>query len=795
MFISIVILFTTSYYLLPQTEVSPCWKTKYEGENIVHSPNGKFIVCVRTKDFIVRDAYSLKQICTVSFIPSDYTVPQFTPDGSKFVLYNNHEVTIVETESGKILYSLKNDIYTVGIIKISRNGKLLAVYDGRINMYEISTGILLFTKDYEELQSPNFIDFSPDDSLLVTQSDFSEVCVLDTKMGDTLYSFYNRFPKKYAILKIINAEYVCYQSDSYDTLNIVEIRTGKFIKSIPVINTVIPPTRTRTRVSVLPLYNYTDSLNTIYSFPDMDTLFQFKRLKGSENTIIYYDDYGNLLYYFDLDTLHCWNIKSRILTAKFYSNKKYCQNNLISINPNGKTAVFDKGTHLMIKDIQKNGTISQIESREEFDALFAPSGDTVYTLGSLFNMRSVHTGGILNEVCSIFPQHSDLFYATDKRVISLNYLQNFVSIYDLKNNVMSDKFHFPISTINSSININGGGRFLMLNFNYNDFARIIDVFDNSTYTVPTYFGHPFYKGKLSYAEFNAQNDKIAMCGEDAYMRPVVLIYDWLEYRTDDKQKVSFLHTTNVSQVRFSKNDKYIVTTCADSAAKIWDIGTKQILANLKHEKSISEARFIHNDSTILTMDGDSTIFVWSVQSQKLLHTIHNKYEISSVEIDHIGNVLLINGFDKKASSIRFTTVWDIRTGKKITQFDSVGKCHINKQGTKILVLKGKSLEMWDIGDIVASVASADVSICNDNILKISPTPTRGCVDVTLPMMLNECAYYEVRNLNGLIAASGVVTSIGNNFFSEDFSELPNGMYFFRIRVERKTLSSKLMIIK
>lgn len=783
---------STTNSLLPQSEVRPRWKTNYEGDNIIHSPNGKFIVCVRAKDYIVRDAYTLKQICSEKF-PSSYNTatPQFTPDGSRFVLFNDHEVIIVETESGRILHSLKNDIYSVEVIKISRNGKLLAVYDGRINIYEINTGNLLFTKYYEELEHTNFIDFSPDDSLIVTQTVFSEVCVLGTQEGDTLYSFYNRFPKKHAILEIINAEYVCYQSDSYDTVNIAEIRTGKFIKSIPVINTVIPPTRTRTRESILPLYNYPDSLTTIYSFPDMDPLFQFKRVKGSQNTIIYYDDYGNHLYYFDSDTLYCWNIKSRMLTAKFYPNIECCLNNLLSISPDWNTAVFDIGTHLEVIDLRTQNRVSFIESRKISNAIFSPSGDTVYTLGSLFNMQNVQTGEILNEVCSIFPQHSDLYYATDKSVISLNYLQNFVSIYDLKNNVMSDKFHFPVSTINSNININGGGRFLMLNFNYNDFARIIDVFDNSIYTVPSYFGHPFPKGRMVYAEFNIKSDKIAMCGEDAYMRPVVLIYDWLEYRTADKPKAFFLHTTHVSQVRFSNDDKYIVTSCADRTAKVWDTETKQLLFEFKHEVAVEEAQFIQNDTKVLTTDKDSSIFIWDVQSQKIIFSIRNTYQISSLETDKTGNILLINGYENSTST-RYSELWDIRKGKRLRRFDSVDKSHINKQGTKIVLVRDRCVELWDVQDIIAS-SFGDVLEHNASRLTISPTPAESNVEITLPTDFVCEADFEISNVFGNVVSSGIVPFSGSNKFTIDCSNLSNGMYFLTIKTNGKSASQKLII--
>ncbi|HWR32365.1 MAG TPA: caspase family protein [Chitinophagaceae bacterium] len=163
------------------------------------------------------------------------------------------------------------------------------------------------------------------------------------------------------------------------------------------------------------------------------------------------------------------------------------------------------------------------------------------------------------------------------------------------------------------------------------------------------------------------------------------------------------HTKRVSFALFSQDGKRLVTVSDDKTAKIWDVSTGSIMADLKgHNDNITSAQFSSDGKKIVTSSDDSTAKIWNAVSGDLLFDIkgHTGY-VTSARFRPDGNQIVTSSFDSTAR------IWDVSTGKLLLQLNGHKDAIITAQfctvseddpagGSKILTASvDKTARIWD----------------------------------------------------------------------------------------------------
>ncbi|MBI5858669.1 MAG: caspase family protein [Sphingobacteriales bacterium] len=163
------------------------------------------------------------------------------------------------------------------------------------------------------------------------------------------------------------------------------------------------------------------------------------------------------------------------------------------------------------------------------------------------------------------------------------------------------------------------------------------------------------------------------------------------------------HTKKVNFAIFSQDGKRLVTVSDDKTAKIWDVATGSIMADLKgHKDNITSAQFSPDGKKIVTSSDDSTAKIWNAVSGDLLFDIkgHTGY-VTSAQFSPDGTRIVTSSFDSTAR------IWDVSTGKLLLRLTGHKDAIITAQfspvtdedlagGAKILTASvDKTARIWD----------------------------------------------------------------------------------------------------
>lgn len=156
------------------------------------------------------------------------------------------------------------------------------------------------------------------------------------------------------------------------------------------------------------------------------------------------------------------------------------------------------------------------------------------------------------------------------------------------------------------------------------------------------------------------------------------------------------HRLEVVSAQFSPDGKKIVTASFDKTAKIWDVATGNLLADLKdHKDLVSAAEFSPDGKKILTASWDNTVKVWDAATKERLFTLKgHKDSIFTAHFSPDGNKIVTASADGTAK------LWDVLTRRLIADLKGhrarVNTAMFSVDGKKVVTASSdKTAIIWD----------------------------------------------------------------------------------------------------
>ena len=156
------------------------------------------------------------------------------------------------------------------------------------------------------------------------------------------------------------------------------------------------------------------------------------------------------------------------------------------------------------------------------------------------------------------------------------------------------------------------------------------------------------------------------------------------------------HTDYVKCGQFSPDGKKVVTASDDSTAKIWDAVTGKLLIDLKgHKGYISTVQFSPDGKKVVTASGDTTAKIWDAATGKLLLDLKGHFaQVNNVQFSPDGTKVVT------ASEDRTAMIWDAATGKLLKELighkGPVHSAMFSPDGTKIITASyDRTAKVWD----------------------------------------------------------------------------------------------------
>ena len=158
------------------------------------------------------------------------------------------------------------------------------------------------------------------------------------------------------------------------------------------------------------------------------------------------------------------------------------------------------------------------------------------------------------------------------------------------------------------------------------------------------------------------------------------------------------HTMRLNTAHFSPDNKKIVTACNDKTAKLWDVQSGALIADLaKHQSYVNSASYSADGKKIVTASEDSTAIIWDAATGDSLTTLRGHTDkLFYAEFNADGKKIVTASDDGTA------IIWDAATGAVLkTLRRHIAKYGINHarfshDGKKILTVSDdQSAIIWD----------------------------------------------------------------------------------------------------
>jgi WD40 repeat protein len=135
------------------------------------------------------------------------------------------------------------------------------------------------------------------------------------------------------------------------------------------------------------------------------------------------------------------------------------------------------------------------------------------------------------------------------------------------------------------------------------------------------------------------------------------------------------HTKRLTDVRFNRGGKLVLTASEDATARIWDTTTaKELRVLTGHKGKVFIAKFSADEKRIITSSDDATAKVWDAATVAEIRSFPHPAPVEMAELNLDGFRLLTRADHAlgRGLSRPVAVLWDVGTGKKVTEIPLPG---------------------------------------------------------------------------------------------------------------------------
>ncbi len=169
--------------------------------------------------------------------------------------------------------------------------------------------------------------------------------------------------------------------------------------------------------------------------------------------------------------------------------------------------------------------------------------------------------------------------------------------------------------------------------------------------------------------------------------------------TGQRLKKLEAHTSEVTAVAFSPDDKLLATGDAKGHVKLWNVEEGRVVQKLDgHSRRIASITFTADGSRVLTASGDNTVGQWDVASGQELSKLIFKHPDSILTMQAIpgGDAIVTSCADRK---LRVWNTTDATVTQTLGPFDGdVFSLNVSTDGKRLIAANSqeKTVRLWDL---------------------------------------------------------------------------------------------------
>ncbi len=228
---------------------------------------------------------------------------------------------------------------------------------------------------------------------------------------------------------------------------------------------------------------------------------------------------------------------------------------------------------------------------------------------------------------------------------------------------------------------------------------------------------------------------------------------------------TFHHDNVIEHLAFNSDSSQLASSSHDSNAKIWDMGTGELLITLTgHQSALNGVAFTADDKRLITSSVDQTVRVWDISSNGQAELFNQKAHLFDVALLQVDNS---SSFVASASNDSIAHLLDISNGNILQTFaghqDSIMGLSLSDDSSLLATSsRDGTAKVWD------TQTGAELIIIDDNNLEQGNAVFTGILDVA----------FQPQNNNSLVTAGADGFLLIHDLASGDYiSRTPIGPGF------------------
>ncbi len=117
---------------------------------------------------------------------------------------------------------------------------------------------------------------------------------------------------------------------------------------------------------------------------------------------------------------------------------------------------------------------------------------------------------------------------------------------------------------------------------------------------------------------------------------------------------------------YSQDGQMLAVACEDTTVRIYDVGTKKIIGELRgHHDIVYSVNFFPNGDKILSCSRDSSLRIWNLNGEVLAEALAGGEGLQSADLNSSGDKIVYSSWQRtKAGVVGIVSLWDANTLEK-----------------------------------------------------------------------------------------------------------------------------------